>query len=102
MNLKELLEQKAILEQQIATARQAELGNAITQVKKLVEEYALTPEQIFGIRPTSSTGAKKGPKAGGTVAPKYQDPVTGKTWTGRGIAPAWIKDKNKDDFLIKY
>ena len=102
MNLKELFEQKAILEQQIASARQAELGNAIAEAKKLVEEYALTPEQVFGSR-VVATGSmnRKGPKAGGTVAPKYQDPVTGKTWSGRGIAPAWIKDKNKDDFLIK-
>ncbi len=101
MSLKELLEQKAILEQQIAAARQAELGTALAEVKRIVAEYALTSEQIFGQRPAVGSTSRKGPKAGGTVAPKYQDPATGKTWTGRGIAPAWIKDKNKDDFLIK-
>ena len=101
MSLKELLEQKAILEQQIAAARQAELGTALAEVKRIVAEYALTPEQIFEQRPAVGSTSRKGPKAGGTVAPKYQDPATGKTWTGRGIAPAWIKDKNKDDFLIK-
>ncbi|MCK4132579.1 H-NS histone family protein [Ralstonia pseudosolanacearum] len=33
------------------------------------------------------------------VAPKYQDPKTGATCSGRGPAPAWL-DKNRDKFLI--
>ncbi|WP_414693527.1 H-NS family nucleoid-associated regulatory protein [Paraburkholderia madseniana] len=35
------------------------------------------------------------------VAPKYQDPKTGKTWSGRGLTPDWIKGKNRDRLLIK-
>lgn len=51
----------------------------------------------------------KGRKAGGsgsrgrsTVgAAKYRDPATGKTWTGHGRAPDWIKSAaNRDDYLI--
>nr|WP_321968421.1 H-NS histone family protein [Burkholderia cepacia] len=35
-------------------------------------------------------------------AAKYRDPKTGATWSGRGRAPAWIKDaKNRDRFLIQ-
>lgn len=35
------------------------------------------------------------------VAPKYRDPRTGATWTGRGLAPAWIKNvKNRSKFAI--
>jgi DNA-binding protein H-NS len=39
------------------------------------------------------------------VAAKYRDPVSGSTWSGRGIQPKWMKSalaegKNKDDFLI--
>lgn len=33
--------------------------------------------------------------------PKYQDPRTGKTWSGRGRAPTWIEGKNRDQFLIQ-
>ncbi|MBN6205593.1 H-NS histone family protein [Ralstonia mannitolilytica] len=33
------------------------------------------------------------------VAPTYQDPQTGATWSGRGRAPAWF-GKNRDKFLI--
>jgi len=33
--------------------------------------------------------------------PKYGDPKTGKTWTGRGKPPAWIAGvKNRDPYLI--
>lgn len=40
------------------------------------------------------------------VAPKYQHPETGKTWSGRGMKPKWVKEyiesgKSLDDLLIK-
>jgi hypothetical protein len=38
------------------------------------------------------------------LPPKYQDPVSGKTWNGKGKAPGWIVEATKkgtrDDFLI--
>ena len=39
------------------------------------------------------------------VAPKYRDPATGQTWSGRGKEPRWLaayakKGKKKDDFKI--
>ena len=44
------------------------------------------------------------PKAGSTFAAKYRDPLSGKTWTGRGKPPLWItealKAGKKDDYLI--
>ncbi|NRF71385.1 H-NS histone family protein [Aquincola sp. S2] len=42
--------------------------------------------------------AKATPKVG---VPKYADPASGKTWTGRGKPPAWIAGvQNRDAFLI--
>jgi hypothetical protein len=41
--------------------------------------------------------ANFGLKARGPQAPKYRDPVSGATWSGRGPAPAWLasaKDRN--------
>ena len=48
--------------------------------------------------------ATKG-KAKSSVPPKYRDPATGATWTGRGRAPVWMAAKiatgsKKEDFLI--
>jgi DNA-binding protein H-NS len=36
---------------------------------------------------------RKGPRKGGTVAPKYMNPVnSSETWAGRGVKPKWVKD----------
>jgi DNA-binding protein H-NS len=93
--LAELLQQRETLEAQIAETRNTELADVIAQVKALVEEYGLTAKDIFG-------GAKRGRKvgAGSTVAPKYCDPETGATWTGRGKAPKWIDGKDRSQFAI--
>jgi DNA-binding protein H-NS len=34
------------------------------------------------------------------VAPKYRDPATGQTWTGRGKAPKWIQNEDREKFAI--
>ena len=35
------------------------------------------------------------------VAPKYRDPNSGSTWSGRGKPPKWIAGQNRDQFLIQ-
>lgn len=91
----ELIKQKEALEAQIEALRNAEYADAVAKVKQLVSEYALTQEDIFG-------AAKRGRKTGtvNTVAPKYRDPETGATWTGRGKAPKWIDGKDRSQFMI--
>lgn len=93
----ELIKQRDALEAQIAAARQAEISDAVAKVKALVAEHGLTAQDIFG-------GAKRGPKAGsgarGSVAPKYRDPATGTTWSGRGKAPKWIEGQDRAQFAI--
>ena len=96
---KDLVKQREALDQAIAQARQAELAQAISQVKGLVAEFGLTAEDIFG-GGRSRAGKSRGPKAGGKVAPKYRNPATGETWTGRGKAPRWIDGKDRAAFLI--
>lgn len=39
-------------------------------------------------------------KKASTVAPKYRNPETGDTWTGRGRAPLWIAGQDREQFLI--
>ncbi|MCX5537949.1 H-NS histone family protein [Paraburkholderia sp. CNPSo 3076] len=60
---------------------------------------------IAGAAPKSAA-AVKAPKAGnyvrGPQPPKYRDPKTGATWSGRGIAPAWLAGaKDRSKFLIE-
>ena len=60
-------------------------------------------------KPVKNTSAASKPKplakktaapAKSKVAAKYRDPVSGKEWSGRGLAPKWLQGKNKADYLI--
>ncbi len=91
---KELLKQREALELQISTARRDEVANAIAQVRVLIDEYALTQQEVFpSTRARSATSGTK-------VAPKYRDPASGQTWTGRGKAPKWIQNQDRSLFAI--
>ncbi|MPW23898.1 DNA-binding protein H-NS [Paraburkholderia piptadeniae] len=51
--------------------------------------------------PTAKTAAKVGNYVRGPQTPKYRDPATGATWSGRGPAPAWLAGaKDRTAFLI--
>ncbi len=95
---KELLAQRTELEQQIAAAREQEVGTAIARIQELMTQYGLCPEDIVvkrrGRKPSSKSAHKTTPVA------LYQDPKTGKTWSGHGRAPGWIAGKNRGRFLI--
>ena len=93
---KELLAQRAELEKQIEAARKEALSSAIAQVRALVAEYELTEEDVFSKKAPRTTNT-----ASKTVAPKYRDPITGATWTGRGKPPLWIAGKDRLNFLIE-
>ena len=97
--LKDLLSQIESLQSQVAEVRQKEVGEAIAKVRSIIDEYQLSPSDIFPNTRASRTSASR--KASGKVAAKYRDPLTGKTWTGRGLAPKWLAGKNKEDFLIR-
>ncbi|WP_169717468.1 H-NS family nucleoid-associated regulatory protein [Comamonas serinivorans] len=93
-NYQELLKQREELEAKIREARETELKDAIAQVRALVAQFDLTADDVF------SSGKRSSKSSGAKVAPKYRNPATGETWTGRGKAPKWIADKDRDQFLI--
>lgn len=93
--LSELLQQQETLARQIAEARKEEQAGAISQVRALVEKYGLTEKDIF-----SGGRRSVGTRAGAKVEPKYRDPATGQTWTGRGKPPKWIEGKDRSQYLI--
>lgn len=82
--LGELLAQKAALEKQIADVTREQRSDAIAQVKSLMAEYGLTLADI-GSKPAAAPK-----KAASKVAPKYRNPATGDTWSGRGLKPKWL------------
>jgi DNA-binding protein H-NS len=94
MSLKELLEQHKALEQQLIVAREREAENVLADIVRTMKEYKISLAELMGAKDKLVEDRKP------AVAAKYRDPETGATWSGRGRAPHWIVDKNRDDFLI--
>ena len=82
----QLLAERAELDVQIKKAIKSEKKDAVIAAKKIIDDFKLTPQEVF---------AKKKAKA------KYRNPETGSEWSGRGIAPVWIRGFDRDQFLIK-
>jgi DNA-binding protein H-NS len=76
--------------------REAEMQKAVEEIRQKMAEYGLSVQDLGGV-------ARRGRKSGstGVVKPKYRNPETGDTWTGRGKPPRWIAGKDKEQYLIK-
>jgi DNA-binding protein H-NS len=63
---------------------------AAAAVRAIMAEHGLTPQHLLqgsGKPPKPSTNAGYPNKV---MAPRYRNPVDGKTWSGIGRAPGWI------------
>lgn len=78
---------------------------ALDSIVRAMLEYDIQPDDITSAyRAATKTSRRSGAKQ--TVAPKYREPSTGQTWTGRGRTPRWLtaaeeQGRHRDDFLIK-
>lgn len=82
-SLKDLLAQRAALDQQIAETQDRERTDVINQIRGLMAEYGLTAADLNN-RPAKAAKTSK-------VAAKYRNQATGETWSGRGLQPKWLK-----------
>lgn len=96
---KELLQQQEELARKVEEARKRELSDAVGQIRAIVAEYNLLPSDIFSAREMNRTSSPATPAAS-KVAPKYRNPLTGQTWTGRGKPPKWIDGQDRSQFAI--
>ncbi len=97
--------EKAMLaaQKEYQEALDAEKNKAIQEVMHVIKQFNLTAVDV-GLAPEPTQEIKK---AGSRAAakPKYKNPNTGDTWTGRGLAPTWMKEliesgATKESFLI--
>lgn len=95
---KELMAQKAELEARIAEARKAEITAALNKIRELATEFNLGSDEILQALGHSRAAAASRTRK--PVAPKYRNPETGATWSGRGREPAWLAGRNREDFAI--
>lgn len=112
----ELKAQLETLAEKTESARLAEMASVIEQVRQLVATWGLTEKDVFGGRAAragrwlAGNGAVDGRVHAHVLGrvdgrsvpmpPKYRDPKTGATWTGRGRAPRWLDGKKRERFLI--
>jgi DNA-binding protein H-NS len=89
----QLLAQRAELEKQIAEVRKSELADAVASVRDIVSKFDLQYSDVFGGRAPRSQQKS-------VIPPKYRNPATGQTWTGRGKPPKWIQNENREQFAI--
>lgn len=91
--------------------RRKEVGAVIADIRHKMAEYGVTLEELAkairkragapGGRKAKTPKAKKQRR----VPAKFRDPQTGATWSGRGLAPKWLAEKEKtgakrEEFLI--
>jgi DNA-binding protein H-NS len=86
----DLEKQKADIEKQISDALRTERAGVINQIKSLMAEHGITSDDLSAkaSRPSAKAASAEGVRK---VAPKYRDPSTGETWSGRGLQPKWLR-----------
>ncbi|UIF91386.1 H-NS histone family protein [Cupriavidus sp. UYPR2.512] len=97
---KQLLAEKEALEAKLNEVRATEVAGVIDKIRDLMTEYGLTADDILPRRKRGRPAGSSAKKPASALPPKYMDPKTGKTWSGRGRAPAWL-GKRPERFLIE-
>ncbi|AUT63547.1 MULTISPECIES: H-NS histone family protein [Paraburkholderia] len=91
---RQLTAQLEKLQKEMEQAREQEVTQAIADIKQKIADYGITAEELGFSSKVRAAGRKA------ALPPKYRNPKTGETWSGRGRAPGWLAGKNRDKFLI--
>jgi DNA-binding protein H-NS len=91
---KDLQSQIEKLQKQAEQAREKEVASVVAQIRQMMSDYGIQGTDL-------GLSLRRKRKTGTPAAPKFQNPQTGETWTGRGRAPKWIDGKDRTKFTIK-
>jgi len=97
MFYEELQAKIADLQAQAVKVKEEEKQQAIDMARTMISAYGITAKDL-GLDKTVKT--KTGPKPGNKVSPKYRDPQSGATWSGRGKTPRWINGADRSQYAI--
>ena len=97
MLYEELQAKAAEILAQAEIVKQDEKRQAIDACKAMIASYGVTAKDL-GL--DKSPKLKAGPKPGGKIPPKYRDPQSGATWSGRGKTPKWINGADRSQYAI--
>ena len=97
MLYEELRAKAAEILAQAEQVKAEERQKTIDTVRVMISTYGITAKDL-GL--DKSPKAKSGPKPGNKVSPKYRDPQSGATWSGRGKTPKWINGADRSQYAI--
>ena len=86
-----LLEKREKLEVEITLARAAERDAAVKEIERLLIEFQITRDELREIEKKIIQPRE---------APRYWNPETGATWSGRGRSPKWLDRHNLDAYRL--
>ncbi|MDH0740149.1 H-NS histone family protein [Achromobacter sp. AGC78] len=108
-SLKVLSREIGQLEHRMYALRAKRRALAVREIVRLMRQSHITPEEITAayqpLMPKPSVGPVPRMDGRTRVEPKYRDPETGKTWTGRGVIPRWLAaaeldGRNRQHFVV--
>ena len=85
------------LKAQAEIVKREEKEQAIGMARTMISAYGITAKDLGLDKMVKS---KSGPKVGNKVSPKYRDPASGATWSGRGKTPKWINGADRSQYAI--
>lgn len=90
----QLQKQIAALQRQADKLREQEVGGVVARIRTAITHYGLTAEQL-GFEPAAEAPKSKAGTTASPAAAKYSD-GQGRTWSGRGPRPYWLRDALKE------
>jgi DNA-binding protein H-NS len=95
-SIKNLLAERQRLDGLLNEARRLEKDQAVRQITELATLYGI---DIIEIARALGHGPRK---TGRPDQPaRFYDPVTGRSWTGRGRTPWWLEGKPLDEYRVR-
>ena len=99
------------LQRRADTLRINHRASALQKILRQMHEFLISPEDIqiayAQNRPARAKrlDVQRRRDSRSVVAPKYRNPESGETWSGRGRAPRWLTSaekagRNRDDFRV--
>jgi len=97
MFYEELQAKIADLQAQAEQVKAEEKAQSIAMARTMISAYGITAKDL-GL--DKAPKIKSGPKPGQKLTPKYRDPLSGATWSGRGKTPRWINGADRSQYAI--
>jgi DNA-binding protein H-NS len=87
-DLNELIEKA---KKRISEVEKSEAAEVRAKLIAMAKEHGYDAAQLIGGGGSTKAAVAAGDKVRRPAKAKYKDPVSGATWTGRGLKPLWVR-----------